>query len=79
MESEADRRRRLNTLSARESRKRKTEAIEQQARENVELKEENEGLRERVGELEKENECLRRRIGDDLGGGKRIGKRARGE
>ncbi|GAA5825579.1 hypothetical protein JCM5353_002346 [Sporobolomyces roseus] len=79
LESEADRRRRLNTLSARESRKRKTEAIEQQARENVELKEENEGLRERVGQLEKENEFLRRRIGDDLGGGKRIGKRARGE
>ena len=81
LESEADRRRRLNTLSARESRKRKSEAIEQQARENIELKDENEWLRERVDVLEKENECLRGRIADRGDGGKKNGngKRARRE
>ncbi|GAA5934837.1 bZIP transcription factor [Sporobolomyces koalae] len=61
---EATKRRRLNTLAARESRKRKAEAIEDMAKENCRLHADNEQLRDRVGELEHENRGLRNRINE---------------
>lgn len=69
LEDEANRRRRNNTLNARESRKRKALAIEQQAKENVELKEENEALKQRVDVLEAENEELRHELRETRGRG----------
>ncbi|GAA5953122.1 hypothetical protein JCM3765_007419 [Sporobolomyces pararoseus] len=62
LETEAARRRRMNTLNARESRRRKAQAQEEKIKENAELREENESLRNQVGELECENEELRRRV-----------------
>lgn len=62
LETEAARRRRMNTLNARESRRRKAQAQEEKIKENAELREENESLRNQVGELEYENEVLRKRV-----------------
>lgn len=59
---EADRRRRANTLSARESRKRKKDEIDAQARENGELRKENDALRNEVEELRRDNGQLRERL-----------------
>lgn len=80
---EANRRRRMNTLSARESRKRKAEMVEGITRENGELKREVRELRGRLGDLERENEGLRRRIeeeGEEVGEGRKCAlKRVRRE
>ncbi|GAA5953135.1 hypothetical protein JCM3765_007422 [Sporobolomyces pararoseus] len=62
LEDEASRRRRLNTLNARESRRRKAEMEEMRSRENIELKGEREWLRGRIGVLERENEGLKERL-----------------
>jgi len=52
-------RRKMNTLNARESRKRKLLAKEEKERQLGRLIEENDFLKTRVGELEFENEGLR--------------------
>jgi hypothetical protein len=64
LEDEAARRRRLNTLNARESRKRKAELMEAMENRIKELKGANKELRNHVGELEYENEELRKRVAE---------------
>jgi len=59
LELEAEMRRKMNTLNARESRKRKLLAKEEKERQLGRLIEENDFLKTRVGELEFENEGLR--------------------
>jgi hypothetical protein len=76
LEEEANRRRRMNTLSARESRRRKEVAQKEQAKENVELKEEREWLRERVEVLEGEKARLTRRV-EELEGAVESGRSKR--
>ncbi|GAA5975560.1 hypothetical protein JCM5350_002650 [Sporobolomyces pararoseus] len=61
-EDESTRRRRLNTLNARESRRRKRELEELRGRENLELKREREWLRNRLEDLRWENQGLRERL-----------------
>ncbi|GAA6058796.1 hypothetical protein JCM10212_001912 [Sporobolomyces blumeae] len=89
--TEADRRRKANTLSARESRRKKKEEAESVVRENGELRGENRALRDEVRELRgtvegltRENEALKGRLREIEGGGEeereaRRAKRARVE